>query len=118
MAGYVAGNIIAGDDAVIHWQQIAGLDPQKSVIVDVRTRGEYQRGHIDNALNIPVDEIRRRLAEFPRDTEIILYCQIGLRAYLAYRILAQNGFKRVKNLSGGWRTYQPAVEEQKLLQQG
>lgn len=118
MAGYVAGNIIDGDVAIIHWHQVGKLDFQKSVIIDVRTPAEHLTGHISNSRNIPVDEIRQRLPEFPQDKEIIIYCQVGLRGYLACRILSQHGFERVKNLSGGWRTYQTVMEEQRLLQRG
>lgn len=115
MAGYVAGNIINGDVSVIHWHQIAALDQNNTLFVDVRTPAEHELGHIPGSVNIPVDEIRHRLHEFPTDKDIVIYCQIGLRGYLACRILTQHGFTRVRNLSGGWRTYKAAVEEKKRL---
>lgn len=117
MAGYVAGNIVNGDLQVIHWHQIDGLDRASSLLIDVRTPAEFEAGHIPGAVNIPVDEIRRRLAEIPKDKEIIIYCRVGLRGYLAYRILVQNGFPKVRNLSGGWLTYHPVKEEEKWMKQ-
>lgn len=112
MAGYVAGNIITGDMPVIQWHEIENLDRQNTVILDVRTKAEYELGHIEGSVNIPVDELRTRLSEIPRDKEIVVYCQVGLRAYIATRILMQNGYK-VKNLSGGWKTYKTAMAEKK-----
>ncbi len=117
MAGYVAGNIVSGDLQVIHWHQIDGLDRASSLLIDVRTPAEFEAGHIPGAVNIPVDEIRRRLAEIPKDKEIVVYCRVGLRGYLAYRILVQNGFPKVRNLSGGWLTYHPVKEEEKWMKQ-
>lgn len=112
MAGYVASNMLKGDVKVIHWDEIEKLDKNKSVLVDVRTEMEYTMGTIDNAMNIPVDDLRDRLNEIPKDKEIIIFCQVGLRGYLACRILEQNGYKNVKNLSGGYKTYFPAVQKQ------
>lgn len=105
LAGYVAGNIINGDMEVIHWHEIEHLDQKATLVVDVRTPGEYQVGHLPGAVNIPLSEIREHLSELPKDKEIILCCGVGFRAYLAYRILVQNGFQKVKNLSGGCLTY-------------
>lgn len=114
MAGYVAGNIITGDMAVIHWFEIDRLDRNSTLFVDVRTDAEYQAGHLPGAINIPVGEIRKRFSVLPFDKEIILYCRVGFRGYLAYRILVQNGFKKVRNLSGGWLTYKPVTDERRL----
>jgi rhodanese-related sulfurtransferase len=72
--------------------------------VDVRTPQEYDLGHIPGAINVPVDELRSRLNELPRDRDLAVYCQVGQRGYLATRIFAQAGFK-VVNLSGGYKTY-------------
>lgn len=105
MAGYVASNILKGDCSIIHFDEIDKLDMEKSVLVDVRTHREFSMGTIDGAVNIPLDEIRDRINEFPRDKQIIVFCQVGLRGYLACRILTQRHFKNVKNLSGGYRTY-------------
>jgi peroxiredoxin family protein/rhodanese-related sulfurtransferase/TusA-related sulfurtransferase len=111
MAGYVAGNILKGDTAIIHWYDIPQMDLTQSPLVDVRTKMEWELGSIPGAIHIPVDELRSRLNELPKDQEIIVYCQVGLRGYLATRILQQNGFTRVKNLSGGWKTYGPIIKE-------
>ncbi|MDK2820317.1 MAG: hypothetical protein PWP31_282 [Clostridia bacterium] len=115
MAGYVAGNIVNGDLPIIHWHQIQNLDLEKTLLVDVRTPKEFEMGHIDGAVNIPLDNIRERLSEFPHDKEIVIYCQVGLRGYLACRILVQHGFKQIKNLSGGIVTLTPPLAERKLI---
>ncbi|WP_148867322.1 FAD-dependent oxidoreductase [Thermosediminibacter litoriperuensis] len=115
MAGYVAGNIVNGDVSVIHWHEIDKLDRSRTLLVDVRTRLEHELGHIEGSINIPVDELRSRLAELPKDRDIVIYCQVGLRGYIACRILTQHGYTRVRNLSGGWKTYKAAAEEKKRL---
>lgn len=112
MAGYVASNIMKQDCRVIHWNEIAGLDREKSLLLDVRTPGEFRQGHIQGAVNIPVDDLRQRMEEIPQDKDIVIYCQVGLRGYLAYRILIQNGYQSLRNLSGGYKTYYAAVQEQ------
>ncbi|MCR4435383.1 MAG: FAD-dependent oxidoreductase [Clostridiales bacterium] len=112
MAGFTAANILKGDCRVFHWDEVASIDRDKAVLIDVRTPMEYGMGTIEGAVNIPVDELRDRLDEIPKDKEVYEFCQVGLRGYLAYRILAQNGFNHVKNLSGGYKTYQPAVQKQ------
>jgi NADPH-dependent 2,4-dienoyl-CoA reductase/sulfur reductase-like enzyme/rhodanese-related sulfurtransferase len=111
MAGYVASNIVNGDVSVIQWHELQNLDLRKTVVVDVRTRKEYLAGHIPGSINIPVDEIRDCLDEFPQDKDIVLYCRVGVRGYITSRILQGHGFKKVKNLSGGWLTYYPAMAE-------
>jgi NADPH-dependent 2,4-dienoyl-CoA reductase/sulfur reductase-like enzyme/rhodanese-related sulfurtransferase len=105
LAGYTAGNIVDGDMDVIHWHEIEYLDQESTLLVDVRLPVEYRVGHLADAVNIPLQVMWEHLSELPKDKEIILYCQVGFRAYLAYRILVQNGFKKVRNLSGGWLTY-------------
>lgn len=108
MAGYVAANIINGDNPPFYWNQLADLDQEQSVVLDVRTAKEIEAGIIPGAINIPVDELRQRLSELPKDKDIYVYCRVGLRGYLATRILQQYGYTRVKNLSGGMLTYGPA----------
>lgn len=112
MAGYVASNIVKQDCRVIHWDEIGQLDQEKSVLIDVRTPPEFQLGTIEGAINIPLDELRPRMTEIPTDKEVILFCQVGLRGYLAYRILIQNGYQTIKNLSGGYKTYSITTTEQ------
>ena len=80
--------------------------------MDVRTPQEFASGHLPGAANIPLDELRSRLDELPRDRKIAAYCQVGQRGYLATRILQQNGFM-ASNIGGGYKTYklfQPAAK--------
>lgn len=109
IAGYVASNIISGKMPVIYWEDIKTADPDKFTLLDVRTTEEFSLGSIPESLNIPVDDLRSRLAEIPADKPIYVFCQVGLRGYLAQQILVGNGFKEVYNLSGGYRSYKPAV---------
>jgi NADPH-dependent 2,4-dienoyl-CoA reductase/sulfur reductase-like enzyme/peroxiredoxin family protein/TusA-related sulfurtransferase/rhodanese-related sulfurtransferase len=107
MAGYTAANILKGDVQVVHWNEIDALDKEEYSILDVRTPVEYQGGYIAGAVNIPVDVLRERLDEVPKDKNIAVYCKIGLRGYIACRILSQNGVKCF-NLSGGYDIYKAA----------
>lgn len=109
IAGYVAGNIISGAMPVATWREIAEADRCDTLFLDVRTREEHAFGAIPGSVNIPLDELRGRLGELPRDKEIYLYCAVGLRGYLALKILTGHGFTRVKNLSGGYKTYATAT---------
>ncbi|MBI2875882.1 MAG: FAD-dependent oxidoreductase [Candidatus Tectomicrobia bacterium] len=117
VAGSVAANILRKDVAVVQWEEMPALDPDRHLILDVRTPPEFAAGHIPGALNIPVDELRGRLDELPPDKAIVAYCKVGLRGYLAARILTQKGFD-VKNLSGGYQTYQAALEQDPPEQNG
>ncbi|MBI5722996.1 MAG: FAD-dependent oxidoreductase [Planctomycetes bacterium] len=103
-AGFVAANALRGDVRLCHAADaISPRDDQ--MLLDVRTPGEVQAGTIPGAAAIPIDELRSRLGELPKDKEILAFCQVGLRGYLACRILGQAGFA-CRNLSGGYRTYQ------------
>lgn len=108
MAGFVAENILTGKSRIIHWRDIAGLDAG-TIRIDVRSREEYSLGTIPGFINIPVDELRERLNELPKDKPIVVTCAVGLRGYLGYRILVQNGFGDVRNLSGGYKTWYAAT---------
>lgn len=108
MAGFVADNIQKKRVETILWSDVASL-PADTVKIDVRTPAEYELGTIPGFVNIPVDELRGRLAELPKDRLIVVTCAIGLRGYLAYRILKQHGFTNVKNLSGGYKTWSAAT---------
>jgi len=112
MAGFVAQNILEDKVKVVQWHDIQHLDPEKEILVDVRTVEEFSLAHIDGAINIPVDNLRERLHELPSGKSIIIYCAVGLRGYLACRILKQNHFSNVWNLSGGYKTYASATDEQ------
>ncbi|MGF1755331.1 FAD-dependent oxidoreductase [Vibrio makurazakiensis] len=103
-AAFVANNIIKGDAAPIHFDEIDQLT-ENQLLLDVRNPGELTNvGHLQGAINIPVDQLRNRMDELPKDKEIIIYCQVGLRGNVAYRQLVNNGYK-AKNLIGGYRTY-------------
>jgi peroxiredoxin family protein/rhodanese-related sulfurtransferase/TusA-related sulfurtransferase len=102
-AGFVASNVISHDMPLCHAQDaMAPEDTQ--LLLDVRTPAEVQAGTIPGAVNIPVDQLRDRLDELPKDKELLAFCQVGLRGYLATRILQQNGFN-CRNLSGGYKTF-------------
>ena len=105
--GYIAENIVDGEYKVAYPSQIDGLVTQGAYFLDVRTPIEFSTGHITNAINIEVDELRDRLAEIKvsKDTAIYVNCQVGLRAYVAIRILKGNGFTNLYNVSGGYSSY-------------
>jgi len=106
IAGYTACNIVTGRMPVIQWREMQAANPDEVTILDVRTQEETAAGNfIEGSMNIPVDELRGRLDEIPKDKPIYVYCAIGLRGYLALQILTQRGFTNVKNLSGGYKTY-------------
>lgn len=104
MAGFIAENILTKKMNIIHYEDVKNRTNDVQLI-DVRTKDEFGFGHIDGAINIPVDDMRARLNEISKDKKIYIYCAIGLRGYVASRILLQNGFSKVYNLSGGYKTY-------------
>jgi rhodanese-related sulfurtransferase len=111
MAGFVGANLLRGDHPQID-APILLESSHRFWLLDVRTPKEFQAGHIPGATNIPIDDLRSRLDELPRDAEIAVYCQVGKRGYLATRILMQAGFQAA-NLAGGYKTYtmfQPSPE--------
>jgi rhodanese-related sulfurtransferase len=106
MAGFVAGGLLRGDHPQVDLEAVLAAPAGKSpFLLDVRTPQEFTAGHIPGAVNVPVDDLRSRLGELPRDGEIASYCQVGQRGYLATRILLQEGFSAV-NVGGGYKTYQ------------
>ncbi|WP_162064077.1 FAD-dependent oxidoreductase [Vibrio taketomensis] len=103
-AAFVANNVMKGDLTPIHFDEIDNLNDSQ-ILLDVRNPGERENhNHIVGDINIPVDQLRQRIQELPKDKEIIIYCQVGLRGNVAYRQLVNNGYK-AKNLLGGYRTY-------------
>ncbi len=108
MAGFVAENILNKKSRIIQWRELAEL-PADTIRIDVRTHDEYKCGTLPGFINIPVDELREHLDELPKEKPIVVTCAVGLRGYLAYRILVQNGFKHVRNLSGGYKTWSVAT---------
>ncbi|AUZ75593.1 MULTISPECIES: FAD-dependent oxidoreductase [Aeromonas] len=110
MAGFVASNHLKGDTLLCHAAEVEARHPHQ-LVLDVRNGPELDKlGRIPGALHIPLDELRGRLHELPRDKELLISCQVGLRGHVACRLLSQHGFK-VKNLSGGFKTWQMAVME-------
>ena len=109
IAGFAAANILDGTVKIKHFTELQKDD----FILDVRTPGEFGRGSIPNAKNIPVDDLRGRLDDLPKDRTILVYCGVGLRSYIACRILEQNGFD-VRNLPGGYITYRTVANTGQL----
>ncbi len=106
-AGFVAANVLAGDMALCHVDDVTHPAAGQQVL-DVRIPDEVDAGAIPGAMNVPLEEIRDRLDDIPRDKELLVYCQAGLRGYIACRILSQSGF-RCRNLTGGYKTYKAAT---------
>ncbi|MEO5943139.1 MAG: FAD-dependent oxidoreductase [Ferruginibacter sp.] len=104
MAGFVAENILQKRLFVVPWTATQSLT-ENDMLIDVRDEHEFSEGHIPGAINIPVDSLRERITEVDRDKNIYMYCQIGLRGYLAQRILLQNNYKNVSNISGGYKLW-------------
>ena len=110
IAGYTACNIVNGRMPVVHWREMLTVNPNEITLLDVRTKRETAGGQIiRGSLNIPLDELRERLDEIPKNKPVYIYCAVGLRGYLASQILMQRGFADVKNLSGGYKTYYMAT---------
>jgi len=101
LAGMIAANFLRGFTEVAHWETLKETSP---LILDVRDPDEFSKGHVKNAVNIPLPVLRKRMSELPNDREIWAHCVVGQRSYYATRILSQNGFN-AKNLSGGYLTY-------------
>ena len=105
MVGFVAANLLRGDHPQIDVEAVLDVSQDdRRFLLDVRTPAEFAQGHIPEAVNIPIDELRRRISEIPRDRPIAAYCQVGQRGYLATRILMQAGLD-VANIGGGFKTY-------------
>ncbi|MDD3903878.1 MAG: FAD-dependent oxidoreductase [Sphaerochaeta sp.] len=115
MVGFIAENVLNGYSDTVTWQQAEEMRKEGGFVLDVRSEEEFELGSIEGAYNIPNIDLRTRLAEVPHDKTIIVYCAMGLRGYLSERILRQNGYNQVYNLTGGFKTYDIAIREQKLL---
>lgn len=111
IAGYVASNIVSGAMPIVTWRELQRVNLGEVLLLDVRTREEHSFGAIAGSVNIPLDELRQRIGEIPADKPIYIYCAIGLRGYLALKILTARGFKDVRNLSGGYKTYSTATAQ-------
>ena len=108
IAGYVASNIISGAMPAITWRDLLATDRNSVMLLDVRTAEEFSFGSLPGAVNIPLDDLRERMQELPKDKEIIVFCAVGLRGYLAQRILRGHGYTAVRNLIGGYKTFATA----------
>jgi rhodanese-related sulfurtransferase len=105
MAGFVASGVLRGEHPQVDVEAILAAPPaEQPFLLDVRTSHEFASGHIPGAVNVPLDELRSRTNELPRERKIAAYCQVGQRGYLATRILLQSGFSAA-NVSGGYKTY-------------
>ncbi|MHB8772947.1 MAG: FAD-dependent oxidoreductase [Syntrophales bacterium] len=103
MAGFVGSNILKGLVDSVTWDQTAALE--NPLIVDVRTPKEFEAISIPGSLHIPREQLRERIAELPKDRHLVVVCRTGVRSYAACRVLAQSGFERLSNLSGGMMSY-------------
>lgn len=105
MAGFVAANMLKGDVKTVFWNELDELDRDEFVLIDLRTKKEIEElGDIEGSIHIPIDNLREKMEELDRKKTYILYCAVGMRGYVGYRILSQNGFK-AENLSGGYELY-------------
>ncbi|MHA1914903.1 MAG: FAD-dependent oxidoreductase [Promethearchaeota archaeon] len=109
MAGFVSSNYLRGDMPLWHWHNIDEGTNNNRVILDVRTKREHEARHIKESINIPIHELRERLSELSKEKQIIVYCEVGYRSYLATRILMQNGFKDIYEVTGGFKMYEAAT---------
>lgn len=109
ISGYVAGNILSGKMTPLYWREMQQADKSQVTLVDVRTPDEYALGTIPGAINIPLDNLRERLADIPENQPVYLFCGVGLRGYLASNILKSKGYPDVRNLIGGLKTYNAAT---------
>jgi len=111
MLGFVAENIVSGKLKQFFWHDVENLPRDGSVfLLDTRTPFEVMQGKIDGFVNIPLDSLRERIDEIPKDRPVYVHCHSGLRSYLACRILTGNGYE-CYNLAGGWRLYESVINE-------
>ncbi|MDD2278196.1 MAG: FAD-dependent oxidoreductase [Bacteroidales bacterium] len=110
--GFIAENILNGSMKPYSWRDIESVDLTHTVLLDVRTKDEFELGAIPGAVNIPFDEVRDRLDEIPQQKKIVVYCSVGPRGYVASRVLMQRGYNEVFNLIGGYKTYEFATQKQ------
>nr|WP_279099370.1 FAD-dependent oxidoreductase [Aerococcus urinaeequi] len=111
MAGYVALNLMEGISESVQWYELEDKQAEGYLLLDVRNEGELKsNGRLKGAVNIPLDSLRDRMAELPKDQPIIVSCHSGLRSYAAERILKQNGYQ-AKNLDGAFALYSTVKPE-------
>lgn len=110
IAGYTAQNIIDDGVKVLSWRELKDINLDEFALVDIRTADEFKTGSLPNSINIPLDGMRNHLNEIPKDKKVLLYCSVGLRGYLAYRLLTGHGFDNVYNLNGGLKIFEAATQ--------
>jgi CoA-disulfide reductase len=115
MLGYYASNIIEGTTKTIQWHEIDKLNKQDSLILDIREEFELVTGSLENSIHIPLEDLRDRLSEIPKNKKIYVTCQVGLRGYIACRVLEQNGIKCI-NIDGGMKTYLSVKRAEKSIE--
>ncbi len=116
LAGFMIENISDGTLKQFHIEDVKNLPHDGSItLLDTRTPGEYQRGHVDGFVNIPVDNLREHLDEIPKEKPVYVMCQSGLRSYIATRILEGNGYTAY-NFSGGFRFYDAVINDRCLIE--
>jgi len=113
VAGMVARNMLDDGYQVVFWDELEAASDD-ALVLDVRTPDEYQIDSIAGSVNIPLEQLRTRANELPKTRRIILYCQQGKKGYFAYRILKQQGFENVSNLSGGFKLHRAAIRPESL----
>lgn len=102
IAGFVGSNLLHGLVEIVHTEKVPALDASWQII-DVRSRDEFSRGHISSARNIPLEQVRQNVQHLRKESPVLVYCWVGYRGYITYRILQQAGFK-VANLDGGFKS--------------
>jgi len=114
MLGYISENVLSGITPTVQWNEVNDLVAKGWTVVDVRSKGEFDRGHIPNSINISIDEMRERINEVPKE-KILVTCQVGQRGHAATRLLRELGYNAV-NLDGGYMTWSnsPANEKEKV----
>lgn len=105
MVGFAAENLLSGFSPTVNWHEVEGLVEEGAILLDVRTKEEIDLGQIKGSVNIDVDTLRDNLDKLDKSKKIVVYCAVGVRGYIALRILKENGFNNVWNLSGGFSTY-------------
>ena len=103
MLGYISENVLNGVTPTVQWNEVNSIVSQGWTVVDVRSKGEFERGHIPNSINISIDEMRERINEVPKE-KILVTCQVGQRGHAATRLLREMGYNAV-NLDGGYMTW-------------
>jgi NADPH-dependent 2,4-dienoyl-CoA reductase/sulfur reductase-like enzyme/rhodanese-related sulfurtransferase/TusA-related sulfurtransferase len=111
MLGFIGDNMLNEQIKFVQWHEVKKLQDEGCLLLDVRFPEESKLGTIDGSVNIPLDELRKRIVEVPKGKKIVVFCEAGLRAYIAARMLMQNGYNDVYDLAGGYMTYEHAVQD-------